>query len=99
MIYKATTPTYLLTFNGVDFNDANEIVVTITDGNRTVLLELEPEHTENTLSFELTQAQTLAMPAAPCLLQVNWTYGDGKRACSNIARIDFKANLKNEVME
>lgn len=97
-MFKGVTPTYSLTFNGVDFNEANDIVVTISDNMEQTLLELTPEHTENTLQFELTQEQTLAMPSVPCLLQVNWTYGNGKRACSNIVKINFRNNLKNEVM-
>lgn len=97
-MFKGVTPTYSLTFNGVDFNEANDIVVTISDNMENMLLELTPEHTENTLQFELTQEQTLAMPSVPCLLQVNWTYGNGKRACSNIVKINFRNNLKNEVM-
>lgn len=100
MIYTGTTPTYVLTFKGVDFTQADEIVVTISDMNETTLLELTPEATETTLSFSLTQEQTLAMPIGSCLIQVNWLYdGGNKRAASNKAKIDFKKNLKHEVME
>jgi len=100
MIYTGTTPTYVLTFQGVDFTQADEIVVTISDMNETTLLELTPEATETTLTFSLTQEQTLAMPIGSCLIQVNWLYNNGdKRAASNKAKIDFKKNLKHEVME
>lgn len=100
MIYTGTTPTYVLTFQGVDFTQADEIVVTISDMNETTLLELTPEATETTLTFSLTQEQTLAMPIGSCLIQVNWLYdGGNKRAASNKAKIDFKKNLKHEVME
>ena len=100
MIYTGTTPTYVLTFQGVDFTTADEIVVTISDMNEVTILELTPEATETTLTFSLTQEQTLAMPIGSCLIQVNWLYdGGNKRAASNKAKIDFKKNLKNEVME
>lgn len=100
MIYTGTTPTYVLTFQGVDFTQADEIVVTISDMNEVTILELTPEATETTLTFSLTQEQTLAMPIGSCLIQVNWLYdGGNKRAASNKAKIDFKKNLKNEVME
>lgn len=98
-MYKGTTPTYCLQFSGVDFTEADNIVVTISDNTEHTILELTPEVTETDLTFELTQQQTLAMPSTPCLLQVNWTYGEGKRACSNIVKINFRNNLKNEVME
>ena len=99
MIYTGTTPTYVLTFQGVDFTQADEIVVTISDMNEVTILELTPEATETTLTFSLTQEQTLAMPIGSCLIQVNWLYdGGNKRAASNKAKIDFKKNLKNEVM-
>ncbi len=99
MIYTGTTPTYVLTFKGVDFTQADEIVVTISDMNEVKILELTPEATETTLSFSLTQEQTLAMPIGSCLIQVNWLYDGDKRAASNKAKIDFKKNLKHEVME
>lgn len=100
MIYTGTTPTYVLTFQGVDFTQADEIVVTISDMNEVKILELTPEATETTLSFSLTQEQTLAMPIGSCLIQVNWLYdGGNKRAASNKAKIDFRKNLKHEVME
>lgn len=100
MIYTGTTPTYVLTFQGVDFTQADEIVVTISDMNEVKILELTPEATETTLTFSLTQEQTLAMPIGSCLIQVNWLYdGGNKRAASNKAKIDFKKNLKHEVME
>lgn len=100
MIYTGTTPTYVLTFQGVDFTQADEIVVTISDMNEVTILELTPEATETTLTFSLTQEQTLAMPIGSCLIQVNWLYdGGNKRAASNKAKIDFKKNLKHEVME
>ena len=100
MIYTGTTPTYVLTFQGVDFTQTDEIVVTISDMNEVTILELTPEATETTLTFSLTQEQTLAMPIGSCLIQVNWLYdGGNKRAASNKAKIDFKKNLKHEVME
>lgn len=101
MIYTGTTPTYVLTFKGVDFTQADEIVVTISDMNETTVLELTPEVTdETTLSFSLTQEQTLAMPIGSCFIQVNWLYDNrDKRGASDKGKIDFRKNLKHEVME
>ena len=113
MTYTGTTPTYTLTFDGTDLTDESitEVVVTITDAARNVLMEIGGESltieqmldsqqqvTGSTVSFYLSQSQTLAFPAGNLYLQVNWTYTGGDRACSEIASISFRTNLKNEVM-
>ena len=56
---------------------------------------------EKTISFSLSQEQTLALPNTDLLVQVNWTYLSGaelKRAASNQVTINFMKNLKEEVM-
>ena len=111
MTYTATTPTYALTFEGVDLTTAVEAAVTITDVYSKVLLELtdtdltieqvlddQQQVTGCTVSFSLTQAQTIAFPQGNLYLQVNWKPSAATRACSDIASIAFKTNLKNEVM-
>lgn len=105
-MFTGTTPTYVLTFgDDVDFTQADNIAVTICDPRRNVIVELETEDliiTETTIQFSLTQEQTLALPNGNCLLQVNAIYDDGTsvaRACSEIGVLEFKKNLKNEVME
>lgn len=105
-MYKGTTPTYTLTFSdeNLDFGDANDIAVTIADTKKQPLLELSGTDLtveEKTITFSLTQEQTLALPNGNLFVQVNWTYDQGvvtKRACSDQVSIDFKNNLKNEVM-
>lgn len=105
-MYKGVTPTYTLTFDDetLDFGEASEVLVTITDKNRIVLLEIGGSDLtldENTISFNLSQEQTLAMPIGGCKVQVNWLYdsaGETKRACSNIVDVNFFHNLHNEVM-
>lgn len=102
-MFTGTTPTYTLTFEDIDLTLADSVAVTIADGTRNVLLELSGDDlavTATTITFSLTQAQTLSLPKGNLLLQVNWIYNGGEaRACSEIATIDFSLNLKNEVME
>ena len=111
MTYTATTPTYTLTFEGVDLTTAVEVAVTITDAHRNVLMELtdtdltieqtldaQQQVTGCTVSFTLTQAQTIAFPQGNLYLQVNWKPSASTRACSDIVSIAFRTNLKNEVM-
>lgn len=105
-LFTGTTPTYVLTFgDDVDLTQADAIAVTITDFQRKPLVELTTDDliiTETTIQFTLSQEQTLALPNGNCLLQVNAIYDDGTsvaRACSEIGVLEFKKNLKNEVME
>ena len=106
MIYRGTTPTYTLTFEdeNLDFGDAHEIILTIADTNDNAILELSGTQLDvgtKTISFSLSQQQTLAMPKGNLPVQVNWTFLYGseiKRACSNIVNINFQKNLHREVM-
>lgn len=99
-MYRGTTPTITLSFpEGTSFanttvyvslsDDRRNEVMRVTDGD----LSIE----DNTISLYLTQEQTLALPPI-VLIQVNWTYGTGERACSNIVSFDTKRNLINEVL-
>ena len=104
-IYKATTPTFKLTFpDSVDFSTASSIYVTFSDDKEKKLLEKTGASLsidENVIEVFLTQQETLAFPTGSVLVQVNWTYQEGtvtKRPASTKARIDFKKNLKNEVI-
>lgn len=100
-LYTGTTPTFTLTFEGVDLTLAQSILVTFTDSAKNVLFEIGGNDltvTETTIAFSLTQEQTLSLPKS-VLLQANWTYDDGgQRACSNTVQIIFADNLHQEVM-
>ena len=111
MTYTGTTPTYTLTFNEVDLTQAVEVVVTISDTSQKTLLELSgtdltitqilDDHNDvvgSTVSFTLTQAQTLVFTQGYLYLQVNWKPSASTRACSDIVGISFRTNLKQEVM-
>ena len=103
---RGTTPTYELTFpEDIDFTQADEIIVTFSEPDYDVILELtgtDIEITEdNVLSVYLTQEQTLLFTTNTVLLQVNWTYQEGgntRRCASDIAKIKPVRNLKNEVI-
>lgn len=97
-MYRGTTPTFTLTFpEGTDFSGVS-VYVSFSDSKKNEILRIEsPAITDNVISLYLTQEQTLALPKY-VLIQVNWTYGDGSRACSNIVSVDTKRNLINEVL-
>lgn len=97
-MYRGTTPTLTLTLpEGTDLTGTT-VYVSLSDMNRNEILRIEnPSITDNVISIFLTQEQTLALPSM-VYIQVNWTYGDGQRACTNIAVFDTKKNLINEVL-
>ena len=99
-MYRGTTPTITMTFpEGTDFAGTT-VYVSLSNDKGTELLRVTGEDleiTDNVISMYLTQEQTLALPWH-VLLQVNWTYGAGERACSNVVSIDTKRNLISEVL-
>ena len=97
-MFRGTTPILTLTFpEGTDFSGAN-VYVSFSDENRNELMRITDMGIDaNVISLFLTQEETLALPRR-VLVQVNWTYGDGTRACSNIVGFDTKKNLIDEVL-
>lgn len=99
-MFRGTTPTLTLTFpEGTDFTGTT-VYVSLSDDKRKEIMRITGEDleiTENVISIYLSQEQTLALPPI-VLIQVNWTYGTGERACSNIVSFDTKRNLINEVL-
>lgn len=97
-MYRGTTPTLTLTLpEGTDFTGAT-VYVTLSDENRNVIITTtDVDIDDNVISLFLTQEQTLSLPGT-VLIQVNWTYGDRLRACTNIVSFDTKKNLINEVL-
>lgn len=97
---QATTPTFVLTLpNDVDLTEASEILFSLCMGNVQLIKHAaDMTVTQHTVSVYLTQAETLQFARGTAMLQLNWTYGDGSRACTNIVNVDVGANLYKEVI-
>lgn len=101
-MYRATTPTITLNVP-IDLTDARDVYVTFADSS--VILtksNADLDVTPNKVRVFLTQEETLSLPKGDVKVQINWIYEDGgatRRACSDIARINVKDNLINEVIE
>ena len=97
-MFRGTTPTITMTFPAdTDFTGCT-VYVSISDQNMNELMRIDsPTVEDNVVSIFLSQEQTLALPSY-VLVQVNWTYGDNLRGCSNIAMLNTKRNLINEVL-
>ena len=100
-VYKGTTPSITLSFDTeLNLAAADSIVVTFATDHRRILFEKsygELDVGEHTITVTFTQEQTLALKAGPMLIQMNALIGD-VRICSDIAKLQWTENLKNEVM-
>ena len=97
---QATTPTFVLTLpQTVDLSEAHNVYFTFEQAGRKITKtgeSLSIDSNEVTVSF--TQAETVLMVVGMAMLQLNWTYSDGSRACSNIVSLEVTRNLLNEVL-
>lgn len=100
-MYRGTTPTFELKINdeNIDLTEADNVYVTFrTKKGKSTYTGEALEVTEQQVDVYLTQEQTLAFPTGIVEVQINWTYENGKRACTNIARIVVSENLIEEVL-
>ena len=97
---QGTTPTFILTLpNTVDLTVIKNMYFSLEQGN-TKLRKTGDSLTIDgqTVSVYLTQAETLEFNPGRANLQLNWTYPNGSRACSNIAGVNIGSNLIKEVV-
>lgn len=98
---QATTPTFVLTLpNDVDPSEFANIYFTLRQ--KSVLIEKTGTDLTvdgQTVSVYLSQAETLQLVSGAAQIQLNWTYANGSRACSNIVSVQVTENLLKEVVE
>ena len=98
---QATTPTFILTLpSDVDLGEAAHVYFTLKQKNA----EIVKEDTDltidgNEVSVYLTQAETIQLVSGAAQIQLNWTYANGSRACSNIVSVQVTENLLKEVVQ
>ena len=98
---QATTPTFILTLpNSVDLSEAANVYFTLKQNN----VEIEKKTSDlqidgQTVSVFLSQIDTLQLTAGTAQMQLNWTYENGGRACSNIVSVNVTENLLKAVVE
>lgn len=98
---QATTPTFILTLpSDVDLSEAAHVYFTLKQKNA----EIVKEDTDltidgNEVSVYMTQAETVKLSVGAALIQLNWTYANGSRACSTIATVTVDENLLKAVVE
>ena len=98
---QATTPTFILTLpDTVDLSQAANIYFSLRQKN--VLIEKAGDDLTvdgQTVSVYMSQAETLQLVSGAAQIQLNWTYANGSRACSNIVSVQVTENLLKEVVE
>lgn len=97
---QATTPTFILTLPAtVDLSQTAHIAFSLVQGRTKIKKEdNQLEVNGQAVSVYLTQEDTLKFQAGQAKLQLNWSYADGSRACSNIIDVNIFPNLLTEVM-
>lgn len=98
---QATTPTFVLTLpQTVNLEQAENVYFTFEQvGRKITKTGTDLTISGNTVTVSFTQQETVLMSVAQAQLQLNWTYADGSRACSNIETVEVTKNLLNEVKE
>lgn len=99
-IIRGTTPTIQFTFNYVPVENINAAVLTI---KQSCVEKVEKDITaatvgEKTLSWTLTQEESLSLATGVCKIQCNWVLADGTRGASDNNTVEILPNQKNEVI-
>lgn len=98
---QATTPTFVLTLpNTVDLTQIENMYFSLQQ-NGTVIKKTGEDLVIDgqTISVYLSQEETLPILSGKASIQLNWTYANGARACSNIVSVPVSGNLLKEVVE
>lgn len=100
---QGTTPTFTLTLpddSGIDLTQAAHVYFTMSQGSA-IVEKSDSDLTVAALSVDvyLTQADTLRFQIySDAKIQLNWTYSDGSRACSEIKTVPIGENLHRAVI-
>ena len=101
IMYKGTTPTLLFSTQAeIDLTRAENIYITLSDMKKREIftksgsdLYIEAQR----VGVYLTQEETLSLPQR-IQAQINWTYPNEKRMCSQIMILNVNDNLLNQVI-
>ena len=100
---KGTTPTFRLLLNDetVDLTQALNVYATFKQGTKEITKSGDDLTVlANEVDVYLEQKETLMFSSNDIMqVQLNWTYVDGRRACSNIIKIPVGQNLIGSVLQ
>lgn len=99
-IIIGTTPTITYTFKTVSPADLTKAILTIKCAGQVILEKTLADATvgEDSLSWTLTQQETLSIGTRSCKMMLNWVTHSGKRGASAETAIVGTTNHKREVI-
>ena len=98
---RGTTPTFRLSIDSdIDLTEMDNVYATFQQGEYLVTktgedIEVLPQEVD----VYFSQEETLMFNKGTVDIQLNWTFENGKRACSNIVNTYIGENLVGEVLE
>ena len=100
-IVIGTTPTIIYTFKIVDVSDITEAILTVKKQNKIIIRKGLESATvgKNSIAWDLTQEETLAIEAGGARMMLNWLTADGVRGASREEAVNGVNNHIREVME
>ena len=98
---QGTTPTFTLTLpNTIDLEEAAHVYFTMRQGSAIVTKdESDMDISANVAEVYLSQSDIVRFSrSTDAEIQLNWTYSDGSRACSEVKTIVVGENLHKAVI-
>ena len=97
---QATTPTFILTLPGsVDPGDMENVYFSLVQNNVNIMkTDQDITIDGQSIYVSLSQVDTVKLIPGTAKIQLNWTYPNGNRACSQIVQINVTENLLKEVV-
>lgn len=99
-VIRGTTPTIRYTFSTINVSDITAAYMTIMMGT-SVLMEKDLTQAvvdENSISWTLTQEESLSMTENKVTAMLNWKLADGTRGASARTALFVEKNDKEEVI-
>ena len=99
-IIIGTTPTITYKFKVVDVSEITVAILTIKERGTTLIEKTLADATvgEDTLSWTLTQEETLSIGAKSASMMLNWKLADGTRGASDVVLVTGGDNHIREVI-
>lgn len=96
---RGTTPTFILTVEGVDLLEAKNVYATfVQKNNKLTKTGQDIEVSSNQVEVYFNQEESLRFSTGAIMIQLNWTYENGSRACTDIVSTDVGKNLEEGVL-
>lgn len=99
-MYRGTTPTFILTVDGsVDLTEAKNVYATFVQKDiKLTKTGADLDVSSNEVDVYFNQAESLQFSTGAIMIQLNWTYIDGSRACTDIISTTVDKNLEDGVL-